>query len=418
MFWYDMSMTPIDLFTQGLGLQAPWRVTSSDFDLTDGLRLVLSCDDTASLSCPVCARACPRYDAIEREWQHLGFWQHATHLRARVPRVSCPEHGVRLVSVPWARPELGFTLLFEAFAMQLIKEMPVVAAARLLGVTDQRLWRLIHHHVDVSRSQRSLTQVSKIGIDETSANAKTPYITVVVDMDTARVVFATPGKDGATVAAFATDFTEHGGDPANITDVSCDMSAAFISGVAKHLPKAQITFDKFHVTKLVSDAVDEVRRAEVATGGFAAILKSSRYALLRNVETQSEDQAALARIITLPLLHLKSGRAYRLKLAFQDAYRLIGDHGVTALRNWCSWAQRSRLPDFQRVARTIRRHWDGVIRYFTSRLTNAVLEGINSLIQSAKARARGFRTIKNLIAMVYVIAGKLPFPTVSRAPAC
>jgi transposase len=413
-----MYMTPIDLFTQGLGLQAPWRVTSSDFTLKDGLRLVLSCDDAASLSCPACGRACPRYDAVEREWQHLGFWQHATHLRARVPRVSCPEHGVRQVSVAWARPELGFTLLFEAFALQLIKEMPVVAAARLLGVTDQRLWRLIHHHVDVSRSQQSLTQVSKIGIDETSANAKTPYITVVVDMDAARVVFATPGKDGATVGAFATDFTEHGGDPANITDVSCDMSAAFISGVAKHLPTAQITFDKFHVTKLVTDAVDEVRRAEVATDGFAAILKGSRYALLRNLETQSEDQAALARIITLPQLHLKSGRAYRLKLAFQDAYRHTGDLGVTALREWCSWAQRSRLPDFQRVARTIRSHWDGVIRYFTSRLTNAVLEGINSLIQSAKARARGFRTIKNLIAMVYVIAGKLPFPTLPRAPIC
>ena len=167
------------------------------------------------------------------------------------------------------------------------------------------------------------------------------------------------------------------------------MSAAFISGVAKYLPEAQITFDKFHVTKLVTKlvtkAVDEVRRAEVATDGFAAILKSSRYALLRNVETQSEDQAALARIITLPQLHLKSGKAHRLKLAFQDAYRLIGDQGVTALRNWCSWAQRSRLTDFQRVACTIRRHWDGVTRYFTSRLTNAVLEGNNSLIQSAKA---------------------------------
>ena len=408
--WYDVSMTPIELFTQGLGLQAPWRVSSSDFNVKDGLRLVLSCDETASLCCPQCGKPCPRYDATEREWQHLGFWQHATHLRARVPRVSCSEHGVRLVSVPWARPEMGFTLLFEAFALQLIKEMPVLAAARLLGVTDQRLWRLIHHHVDVSRSEQLLTRVTKIGIDETSANAKTPYITVVVDMDSARVVFATPGKDGATIEAFSKDFTEHGGDPTNITDVSSDMSAAFISGVNAHLPKAQITFDKFHVTKLVTEALDEVRRAEVATEGFAAILKGSRYALLRNVETQSEDQAALARVIALPQLHLKSGRAYRLKLAFQDAYRHCGDQGVTALRNWCSWARRSQLPDFLRVARTIRSHWDGVIRYFTSRLTNAVLEGINSLIQSAKARARGFRTVKNLIAMVYVIAGKLPFP--------
>jgi transposase len=305
---------------------------------------------------------------------------------------------------------MGFTLLLEAFAVEMVKQMPVAAAARLLGLTDQRLWRIVHHHVDHQREALSLASVSRVGIDETSANKQTPFITVAVDLDAARVVFATPGKDRATVGAFAEDLAAHGGNPAAITDVSCDMSAAFIAGIHQHLPAAQITLDKFHAVKLVTDALDEVRREEVATGGLATVLTGSRYALLKNIVNQTPEQAALARVIALPELHLKTGRAYRMKLAFQDAYRLRGDDAIEALHAWCRWAARSRLPDFQRVARTVRKHWEGVTRYFTSGLTNAILEGINSLIQAAKARARGYRNTENLIKIVYLIAGKLPNP--------
>jgi transposase len=315
-----------------------------------------------------------------------------------------------MVAVPWARPEVGFTLLFEAFAMQLVASMPVAAAARVLGITDQRLWRIVRHQVDAARAQVDVSAVTQVGIDETSANAKTPFITVVVDMDDRRVLFATPGKDGSTVKAFAEDLTQHGGDPAAITEVSCDMSTAFIAGVRDHLPNANITFDKFHLTKLVIDALDETRKAEAGTGGIAGILTGSTYALRRNPTNQNPEQALLAKVIAMPQLHLKTGKAYRLKLAFQDAFNLPGETGVTAMTRWCAWAQRSRLPAFRRVARTIRKHWDGVKRYFTSGLTNAILEGINSLIQSAKARARGFRTVENLIAIVYVVVGKLPLP--------
>ena len=189
------------------------------------------------------------------------------------------------------------------------------------------------------------------------------------------------------------------------------MSKAYISGVAQYLPQAETTFDKFHATQLVTEALNEVRRKEHAAGGtLSGVLTGSRYALLKNPANQTESQAILAKIIALPELNLKTGRAYRLKLAFQDAYQQPGEAGVTALTAWCRWAQRSRLPDFQRVARTVRAHWDGITRYFTSGLTNAILEGINSLVQSAKARARGFRNVENLIAMVYLIAGRLTMP--------
>jgi transposase len=318
-----------------------------------------------------------------------------------------------MVEVPWARSESGFTLLFEAFVVRLAKDMPLAAVARLVDEHDTRLWRVVRHYVDRMRAETSHAAVRRVGIDETSANAKVPFITVAVDMDERRVLFVTPGKDGATIGAFAKDLTQHGGDPLAITDVSADMSAAFTAGVKLHLPKAQMTYDKFHAVKLVTDALDEVRRQEYASGGtLSGILSGSRYSLLKNSENHTDDQALLAQVIAMPLLNLKTGKAYRLKLAFQEAYQQSGENGVSALKAWCQWAQRCRLPDFQRVARTVRSHWDGIVRYFTSGLTNAILEGINSLIQSAKARARGFRNVDNLIAMVYLIAGKLPLPAI------
>jgi transposase len=282
----------------------------------------------------------------------LSFWQHATHLRARVPRV------------------------------------------------------------EASRQLLDLSGVRQIGIDEASAHAKTPFITVVVDMERRRAVFVTPGKGSDTLQAFAEDLKQRGGDPTQITEASCDMSAAFIAGIRDHLPAANITCDKFHLTKLVIEAMDEVRRDEADSSSFAPLLAGSIVALRRNPENQRPDEALHAQIIALPQLHLKTGKAYRLKLAFQDAFSQAGQTGVAAMARWCAWAQRCRLAPFRRVARTIRKHWDGVVRYFTTGLTNAILEGINSLIQSAKARARGFRTTRNLIAMVYVVVGKLPLAQV------
>lgn len=402
----------LDIFTLGLGLQAPWRVISSAFNPDkDGLLLTVDCASGVPLPCPRCQAACPRYDSVFREWRHMNFWQHETHLSAAVPRVTCPDHGVVMIEVPWARAGSGFTLLFEALAVRLAKDMPLAAVARLMGEHDSRLWRIIRYYVDSLRSGMSHAAVRRVGVDETSANSKVPYITVVVDMDERRVLFATAGKDGATIGAFAEDLAKHGGDPLAITDVSADMSAAFTAGVKLHLPNAKMTYDKFHVVKLITDALDEVRRDEYASGGtLTGILNGSRYSLLKNAENQTDYQAMLAKVITLPILNLKTGRAYRLKLAFQEAYQQSGELGIAALKVCCAWAQRSRLPDFQRVAKTIRKHWDGIVRYFTNGLTNAILEGINSLIQAAKARARGFRTIENLIAMVYLIAGRLPLP--------
>lgn len=395
-----------DLFALALGLAAPWFVSRNELDTEHNqLEIAIDFKRGGTFPCSECGKAgCKAYDTEERRWRHLNFFQYKTILSARVPRVDCSRCGKRPVTVPWAREGSGFTLLFEALVMAMAPHMPVAAMARIVGEHDTRLWRVIHHYVDTSRAERDDREVRRVGIDETSSRRGHNYISLFVDVDVPRVLFATEGRDASTVERFREDLILHGGDPDAIEEACADMSAAFIKGIGECLPQAAITFDKFHVTKIIGDAVDKTRRAERAA---YPELKGQRYGLLRNPETMNDDQLRFASDLLLRKTSMKTARAFHLKLVFQDFYRQPKTLAEAFLEKWCRWATRSRIPAMIDAARTIRRHWKGILRWFTSRLTNGLLEGINSLVQAAKARARGYRTTRNLITMVYLIAGKL-----------
>ena len=376
----------------------------SDFDTAAG-RLDVEIDFTpgSRFACPNCGAAdCPAYDTQRKTWRHLNFFQHQTYLNARVPRVRCEACGIRQVNVPWARPDSGFTLLFEAMVMTMVSAMPVKAVARIVDEHDTRLWRVVHHYVDEARARTDASKVTRVAIDETAARRGHDYITLFVDIDQARVLFATEGRDAATVAAFAEDLAAHGGDPAAIEEVCIDMSPAFIKGVAESLPEAAVTFDKFHAVKIVNDAVDQVRRAEQKQQG---VLRGTRYIWLRNPDNLSERQRST--LEALPTRHLKTARAYQIRLAFQEFYEQPSEAAAGYLKKWYFWATHSRLEPIIDAARTVKRHWDGILRWFDSKIANGLIEGINSLVQAAKAKARGYRSIRNLKAMVYLVVGKL-----------
>jgi len=181
------------------------------------------------------------------------------------------------------------------------------------------------------------------------------------------------------------------------------MSAAFIKGTAAHLPNANITFDKFHAVKIVNDAVDLVRRAEQKD---RPELKRTRYMWLKNKANLTESQ--LDALGGLADCNLKTARAYQIRLTFQDVYAQPSREAAEAfLKKWYFWATHSRLTPVIEAARTIKRHCDGILRWFDSKIANGILEGINSLVQAAKAKARGYRSTHNLKAIIYLIAGRL-----------
>jgi transposase len=397
-------MRDVDLFQQALGLQPPWRVTDCSFEQRR-LELRIDFERGARFACPKCARdGCPVHDTETKTWRHLGFFEHEAYLTARVPRVRCTEHGVHLVAVPWARPQSEFTLLFEALVMALAKQMPVNAIAGLVGEHDTRLWRIVHHYVDAARARQDFSAVRRLGVDETSFRRGQDYVTVFADLDRRAAIFVTPGRDAGTYEQFVEDLGAHGGHARQITEVCQDLSEAFLSGALEHLPDAEITFDRYHVKAQLTKAVDLVRRAERAD--HRELLKRSRYLWLRNPNNLTDRQRdRLDELLRHPL---KTARAYRWMLKFDHVYELPADEAEHYLRTWCRGAKRSRLRPIIDFARMVEEYWLGIIRWFESRINNGLLEGLNSLVQAAKRRARGYRSTRNYIAMIYLTVGKLP----------
>ena len=287
--------------------------------------------------------------------------------------------------------------------MALAMHMPVAVAAGFLGIEDKRLWRVVFHYVDAAVARMDLSGVKRVAIDETAAKRGHDYITLVVDMHGRRVVFVADGRSADTVRQFADHLEERGGDASRIKQASIDMSPAFISGVTENLTEAEITFDRFHVMKLIGDAVDEVRRAEVKA---RPELKGTRYVWTKNEANLTVRQSAV--LDTLAATNLKTARAWRMRLAFQDIYAQPSRAwGELFLDKWIGWAKRSRLEPMKAVARTMEKHRDGILAWFDSRISNGLIEGINSLVQAAKAKARGYRNSETLKRITYLIAGKL-----------
>jgi transposase len=408
----DGAVEQSDLFRLALGLRQPWMVTRTDFDAAEGrLDLYLDFPRGARFPCPAegCGEVeCSVHDTEDKTWRHMDFFQHRAYLHARVPRVRCAEHGVRQVGVSWARPESGFTLLFEALLITFATAMPVAKVAEMTREHDTRIWRVIEHHVDTERALLSFAGVAKVGLDETAAARGQDYVTVFMDMVARRVLFATEGRDAATLARFAQDLREHGGDPDLVTDTSSDMSVAFISGIGEHLPHAQMTFDRFHVMAKLSEAVDEVRRAEQKNN---PALKKTRYVWLKNRANLTAKQRETLTWLTRPSMRLATARAHRWREDFQAFYDHSVDDAETYLRGWCYGAKRSRLQPIKDFVGLVESHWDGIIAWHRSRLSNGLLEATNSLIQAAKARARGYRSKKKMITIIYLLAAKLPKPS-------
>lgn len=394
------------LFTLALGLQQPWTVVGLDFH-ADEKRLDIRVDFPrgSEFPCPVCSAACKVHDADEHEWRHLNFFEHLTFLRARQPRTKCTEHGVKTVPVPWARPGAGFTLLMEAVVVELARNgMTATAIGRLLGEHDTRIWRVLEHYVGAARARTSFEGTTSVAVDETSRAKGHVYVTLFADPVKRKVLFVTEGKDHTTLAAFKDDLVEHGGSPAEVEEFSLDMSKAFIKGINEVFPEAHLTFDRFHVVKLMNEAVDEVRRGEQRA---APELKKTRFLWLKNKSDLKADEKE--RFAALLASTIKTAQAYRFKVALQGVYDQPARYAPALLRSWILWASLSGLPPVERVARTIEEHLDGVLRWFKSGLTNGLLEGMNSLVQAAKAKARGFRSARKMKVVIYLLLSKLDF---------
>jgi len=401
-----------ELWQKALCPEGPWLVSDVDFKPDEGrIDITFTLPPGTRWPYPGCGTADqPAHDYQERTWRHLNFFQYKAFLHAKVPRINCSKcGGTKQIEVPWSRPGIGFTLLFEALVLNLAQHMAVAPLARLLDVHPDSVWRILNHYVEKARQGQDLSMVLTLGIDEASRRKGQQYITTFCDLDQSRVLFVAESRSISTIKEFVADFARRGADPKQIEEVCCDMSGAYQVGLKTYLPDAEVTFDRYHVVALVNAAVDEVRRQEQKE---TDVLKHSRYLFLKNERNLKATQ--LARLEVLKGMDLKTVRAYHLKVALQRLWEYKRrDFAEAYLKKWFFWATHSRLAPMKQVAYTIKRHWEGILRFIRSRITNGITEGLNGKIKEAAKRAYGFKTFENYRTIIYLVAGRLSLATPS-----
>lgn len=416
-------MTPEKLFHELLGLGLNWEVRESRFEPSSGT-VFLEIRETSRLMeqvrCPKCTSEAGCHDHTEElTWRHLNIFQHRCEITCRLPRGECRKCGhIFRVRPPWEGLSKHFTKEFEAFALLLMREMPVSKVAQSVGETDTRLWRMLFKQVAAAYAQSDFSQVCCVGVDEMSVRKGQEYLSVFADLVKKRVLFATEGREADTWARFVETLEKHNGHRHAITQVSLDMSAAYEKGVRENCRHAQVVFDKFHVIQQVSQAVDQVRLREVRTGGKGVweALRRSRWLWRKNPENLTAQQQE--RLSEIKNKNLITAKAYQMRLVFQDIYRsadaTTARHRFKVWCRWVRWAARfcqfNLLASMVKVARMVEDHLRGIVAHWKWGLTNAFMEGLNSVFSATKRKARGYRSPAHFITMLYLIAGKLRLP--------
>ena len=403
-------MRDTELYRRLLGLESPWSVARVELDVKQRrVDVYAEHAKRRTWPCPECGEPCGLHDHDEeRTWRHLDSCQFQTHLHARLPRVRCSVHGVRQVRVPWAEPHSRFTLLFEGFAIDVLWETDVLGAARILGISWDEAHGIMKRAVERGMVRREHKVPELVGLDEKAIAKGQRYATITSDLDDGHVIDVAPERTMVSVLrCFGTYSLD---ELRGIRAIAMDMWEPFVRIVSAMLPNAdeKIVFDRFHIVTHMNDAVDIVRRREnrLLRAEGDERLVGTKYMWLYGVENLPERYDAA--FSSLRTANLKTARAWAIKETLRELWdQPTRAQGEAWYKRWHFWATHSRLTPVKRVAAMIRRHLDGVLAYFTHRITNSTSEALNSTIQMIKKRAFGFRNFENFRTAILFRCGGL-----------
>jgi len=391
-----------------LGLDEAWIVSQVDLAVADKKVEILLTHRGGRLVCPDCGAGCAQADlAPERQWRHLDTMKFQTIVRARTPRANCPQCGVKTIAVPWADKHARFTLLFEAFAIEVLTACSnVKRAAELLGLDWQTAHGIMQRAVERGMKRRSVEEVRHVGLDEKSFGRGQNYVSVMTDLDGSRVLEVT--EDRTQVAADQLWNSLPDTQRGQVLAASMDMWQPYLASTRTNVPKAEIVHDKFHVSKQLNEAVDRVRRQEnkaLRAEGDERLVGSKQLWLFapRNLSRRRRKE-----LDALKRQTLKTSRAWALKEHFRRFWRYVYTRSAAEFfEDWYGWAVRSRLQPMSDTAKMLKRHVNELLSYFRHRITNAMAEGFNSRIQEIKSAARGFHAFANYRTRILFYCGKL-----------
>lgn len=423
------------MFSMALGISEPWFISDITMEQSEKdptrmeMHISVNYAEGSKFQYPGEAEAASVYDTHEKTWRHMNFFQYRCYITARVPRVKLSNGKIKTVEVPWGRIGSGFTLMMEGVLLSLMKHMSVSSVAREVGEHDTKLWRVLDYHVTEALKGQNFSDVTGLGVDEYSHKGH-KYITVFVShpeiiidetgkrkyIKEPRVLFVTEGKDKATVERFVARFKEKKGIVDNVNVATSDMIHGFRNAVKELFPNAITTVDKFHVISNCETALDNVRRREASCREKRKYekLSKTKYIWLKNSENLTDKQRKKLEEL-LEVEYLDTVKAYDMKLRLQDFYsshdaydeRLCYDFEDLVL-SLCNCA----IHEMNKFGQMLARNAVEILNYFETKRTNAILEGFNSKISIIKNRARGFRSMKNFINMIYFCCGNLSIPFV------
>ena len=391
----------------------PWYIIGAEFNEEEpAIHIHVGVDKTAALCCPVCGASTKRYgyEPKERVWRHADCLFYPCYVHCKRPRVLCDKCGTVQVNAPFERKNSRFTLLFEGYAMLLLQDVPRARASRLLRCDEKSLAAILTYWVHDAVNRMDLSDICSIAMYETSFRRGHKYVTVAIDAVRRRVFDVEPGRDKTAVKNVGEKLERNGGNTKSVNSVTSDMSASYLSAVREVFPNAKQTIDKFHVKQVLLKALDAVRKDEQKESGRKKELFLCRKLFMVPEGRMTDKQRTM--VTELSKQYKKTGRAFRIVKSLDDFYASTSMVEAQArLDKLCSWMRRCRLKPMKDAALTLRNHGKEILNYFHTRLTNAICEGINAMIQAAKRKARGFHTFEGYAAMIYLVAGKLELAT-------
>lgn len=403
-------MKDTELYAALLRLQKPWYVREVKLDLScERVDVWLEHDPKAKWNCPECGRPSPVYDhAPEAQWRHLDTCDCLTYIHARLPRVNCPTHGVRQVKPRWASSGLAITDMFESRVIDTLKECDVTGATHLTHISWDEAWLIMEKAVRRGWRRKEKRVPVRLSIDEKAFAKGHHYETLVCDCDRGTVEYVADGRQQESLEQYFSQFTPE--ELSGIEAIAMDMWDPYIAATKAYVPDAEskIVFDKFHVVRTVTEAVDKVRRSEhkvlSATGDDR--LKGTRHLWLYNEENIPEWRKS--EFSTLRATNLKTARAWAIKETLRKLWKYHGPKRAERFfRHWYFWATHSRLKPIIAAAKTLKQHFSNILTYFKHRISNATAEGLNNKIQMVKEMACGFRNREHYKIAIYFHCGGL-----------
>jgi len=399
-----------DLYQTLLGLADPWFVERVELALPKQQVHVWVAHGEHGWLCPECEKSCPLYDhAEERTWRHLDTMQYTTLLHARAPRVSCEEHGVRQVRVPWSEPKARFTILFEAFAITVLQAVGVAGARRILGVSWEEAWAIQNRAVRRGLARKEAKVPELIGIDEKAyRRGQDSFMTVVSDLEAGTVEWIGNDRRSETLMEYFQQFPN--AQLEQIRGIAMDMWKGYKLAIRTTVPNAErkMIYDRFHVMKDFNTAVDVVRKRESRSlsADNDQRLKGTRYLWLRSRENVPRKHRRW--FASLKRASLKTARAWAIKEQLRHLWEFQSEaRAIRFWKSWFFWATHSRLYPVIRAAKKLQRHAAALLNYFRCRITNAQAEAINSRIETIKRLARGYRNLEHFKTAILFHCGGL-----------